>query len=65
MTYREVAADADKKRKRWHADTVTKARLQALVNGQFSLFAGEQAELIRGYCLYMASRRDPTNGEAK
>lgn len=56
-TYRELALAAANKdsRKMWHQHRIEKARLQELIIGSYDNYAGEQAELIRGYCLYLSS----------
>lgn len=60
-TYRELAQAAARKSDRhtWYRRRVTKKRLAELIGGSYSTYAGEQAELIRGYCLYLAQRNSP------
>lgn len=64
MTYRELAQAAARKsdRRMWHRRKVTKQRLSELIGDSFANYAGEQAELIRGYCLYLGQR--PGGGAA-
>lgn len=55
-TYRELARAAERKRRTFHDCRIGKKRLTELIVGNYGNYAGEQAELLRGYCLYLASR---------
>jgi len=60
-TYRELARKAERKRRTFHYRRIQKARLWELIDGSYDNFAGEQAELLRGYCLYFARHLHPGN----
>ena len=64
-TYRELARKAERKRRTFHYRRIQKARLWELIDGSYDNFAGEQAELLRGYCLYFARHLHPGNEVAR
>ena len=61
MTYKEIAKAALKKRKPFHNFEVIRERLAELIDKGYSTYAGEMEELVRGYCLFQAQRRDKRN----